>query len=105
TFRNRLGRGAPKANRAAVLLRAPGRLWLQNDWPSRSDSHWPTWVGQGHTADVHALEESKFHAESSPNTAPGSVTLAISTPSLTTGTAPSLRISNRPVVDAALSTV
>src|SRR6516225_1736927 len=43
--------------------------------------------------------------ESSPNTAPGSVTLAISTPSFTTATAPSLRISSRPVVEAALSTV
>jgi hypothetical protein len=37
--------------------------------------------------------------------APGSVTLAISRPSFTTSTSPSLRISSRPVVEAARSTV
>ena len=37
--------------------------------------------------------------------APGSITLAISTPSCSTETLPSLRISSRPVVESALSTV
>jgi hypothetical protein len=43
--------------------------------------------------------------ESSPNTAPGSLTVAISTPSLRTASAPFLRISSRPVLEAAVSTV
>jgi hypothetical protein len=43
--------------------------------------------------------------ESSPNTAPGSDTLAISTPSLMTATAPFLRIISRPVLDPDRKTV
>src|SRR5262245_17779809 len=46
-----------------------------------------------------------YKADSSPNTAPGSATLAISILSLTIATAPFLRISSRPLLELAAKTV
>src|SRR6516162_7885705 len=33
--------GARTTASVAILLLAPGRFSMTNDWPSRSDSHWP----------------------------------------------------------------